>query len=241
MTRWLGTEVLTLTVASAPPRMTMRIPEKSRNPPRVTTKDGILSRAVIAPWRAPITPQQASAASIAAHHGQSGPGCWTSLKAITPPISATAPTERSTSARSRTTVSAIASTMYTVLSPKMYTRLLGRRKACSGVTIWKTTATTTMARITGRTPLLPLRIWSHQARKYWPSDWATRAGGMSAASTLASAVRSTVPAPVAAGVSPGSAVTRTSRFWPWPQPSPLADAEGSYGRPLAVPVVMYST
>ena len=56
---------------------------------------------------------------IAAHHGQSGPGCWTSLKAITPPISATAPTERSISPSSRTTVSAIASTMYTVLSPKI--------------------------------------------------------------------------------------------------------------------------
>ena len=97
----------------------MRMPEKSRNPPRLTTKDGILSRAVSVPWSAPITPQPTSAASTAAHHGQSAPGCWTSLKAITPPIIPTAPTDRSTSAMSRTTVSAIASTMYTVLSPKM--------------------------------------------------------------------------------------------------------------------------
>ena len=76
---------------------------------------------------APIAPQIANAASIAAHQGQFGPGCCTSLKAITPPISATAPVDRSTSASSRTIVSAIARIMYTVLSPKMYTRLLGRR------------------------------------------------------------------------------------------------------------------
>ena len=105
----------------------MRMPEKRRKPPRVTTKDGMRSSAVSAPWRAPNAPQIASAASIAAHHGQFGPGCCTSLKAIAPPISATAPTDRSTSAMSRTIVSAIARIMYTVLSPKMYTRLLGRR------------------------------------------------------------------------------------------------------------------
>ena len=97
----------------------MRIPENSRNPPKVTTNDGILSRAVNVPWRAPITPQATSAASTAAHHGQPSPGFWTSLKAITPPIIDTAPTERSISPRSKTTVSATASTMYTVLSPKM--------------------------------------------------------------------------------------------------------------------------
>ena len=54
---WLGTEVLRFTEESAPPRMTMRIPEKSRNPARVTTKDGIRSSAISAPWRAPIAPQ----------------------------------------------------------------------------------------------------------------------------------------------------------------------------------------
>src|SRR5258708_27498536 len=216
MTRWLGADELTLTVPLAPPRTTTRIPENRRNPPRLTTKDGILSRAISVPWRAPITPQIASAASTAAHHGQSGPGCWTSLKAITPPISATAPVDRSTSARSRTAVSAIASTMYTVLSPKMYTRLLGRRKACSGVMTSKTTATITMARTTGRTPLLPLRTRSHEALRYWPSDWAMSSGGTSAAATLASRVRSSVPAPaVPAGVSLWSAVTGTSRFWPY--------------------------
>src|SRR5690242_1171637 len=214
---WLGTAVLRLSVASAPPRMTMRIPENRRNPARVTTKEGIRSSDVSAPWTAPIAPQMASAARIAAHHGQFGPGCWTSLKAITPPIRATAPTDRSTSARSRTNVSAIASTMYTVLSPKMYTMLLGRRKACSGVMISKTTATITIARITGRTPLLPLRTRSNEPRRYWPSDWATSAGGTSAAATLASRVGSAVPAPtvVPAGVSPGSALTGTSRFWTW--------------------------
>ncbi len=75
MTFWLGSEVLRLTVESAPPRMMMRTPEKSRNPPRVETKDGTLSTAVSVPWRAPMAPQMASAASTAAHHGQSGPGC----------------------------------------------------------------------------------------------------------------------------------------------------------------------
>src|SRR5690242_16745002 len=230
---WLGTAVLRLTVESAPPRMTTRIPENRRNPPRVTTKDGIRSSAVSAPCRAPMPPQIASAASTAAHHGQSGPGCWTSLKAITPPISATAPTDRSTSARSRTTVSAIASTMYTVLSPKIYTRLLGRRKACSGVITSKTTATITMARTTGRTPLLPLRTRSHEPRRYWPSDWAMIPGGTSAAATLVSRVRSAVPAPaVPAGVSPGSALTGTSRFWPWVS----ALATGGRGRLVRPPV-----
>src|SRR5215472_1480239 len=207
MTSWLNSAVLRFTKPSAPPRTTTRIPEKRRNPARVTTKDGILSRAVSVPWRAPNTPQQTSAASMAAHHGQPAPGRCTSLKAITPPMSATAPTERSISPRSRTTVSAIASTMYTVLSPKIYTRLLGRRKACWGEMISKTTPTTTMARTTGRTPLSPLRSRSHQARRYWPSDWARSSGGTSAAASGA-AVRSTA---VPAGVSPGSAVTGLSR------------------------------
>src|SRR5260221_13239801 len=95
MTRWLGADELTLTVPLAPPRTTTRIPENRRNPPRVTTKDGILSRATSVPWRAPIRPQQASAPSIAAHHGQAGPAGWTSLKAITPPGSAPPPPDSS--------------------------------------------------------------------------------------------------------------------------------------------------
>src|SRR5579859_1200589 len=215
MTAWLESEVLRFTEPSAPPRTTMRMPENSRNPPRVTIKDGILSRAVSIPWRAPNTPQATSAAMMAAHHGQPAPGCWTSLKATTPPKSETAPTERSNSARSRTTVSAIASTMYTVLSPKIYTRLLGRRKLCSGVMIWKTTATTTMARTTGRTPLSPPRTRSHEARRYWPSDWARSSGGTSATDISGAATSATASASVwrgracafSAGGWPGSAVT----------------------------------
>src|SRR5260221_5437116 len=107
MTRWLGADELTLTVPLAPPRTTTRIPENRRNPPRATTKDGILSRAISVPWRAPITPQQASAASIADHHGQAGPGYWTSLQAITPPLSATAPSEMSISPKRHTNLSTI--------------------------------------------------------------------------------------------------------------------------------------
>src|SRR5579862_8007771 len=215
MTRWLGTAALTVKKPLAPPRMTTRIPEQRRNPARVTTKDWILSREDSVPWRAPIRPQTTTAAMIAAHQGQPGPGDWTSLKAITPPMSATAPTERSISARSRTTVSAIASTMYTVLSPKIYTRLLGRRKACSGVMIWNTTATITMAMTTGRTPLSPPRIRSNQARMYCPSDWARSSDGTSAAERSGAAASSIVPASaVLAGVSPGSAVPGVSRSWP---------------------------
>src|SRR5215831_4797715 len=221
MTRWLNFDVSRFTKPSAPPRTTMRIPENRRNPARVTMKDGILSRAVSVPWRAPNTPQQTSPARMAAHQGQ----LCTSLKAITPPISATAPTERSISPRSRTTVSAIASTMYTVLSPKIYTRLLGRRKACSGVIISKTTPTTTMARTTGRTPLSPLRSRSHQARRYWPSDWARSSGGTSAAASGA-AVRSS------AGVSPGSAVTGVSRSGAMGS-ALAAGGSGRLGRPPA--------
>src|SRR5580704_15336723 len=210
MTSWLNFDVSRFTEPSAPPRTTMRIPEKRRNPARVTTKDGILSRAVSIPWRAPNTPQAASPASMAAHHGQ----LCASLKAITPPISATAPTERSISARSRTTVSAIASTMYTVLSPKIYTRLLGRRKECWGVMIWKVTATTTMARSTGRTPLSPPRTLSHQARRYWLSDWATSSRTSAAASGADVRSAAVVVSDSTAAVSPGTVVTGSSPSGP---------------------------
>src|SRR5215469_11619975 len=229
MMRWLTSEELRFTEPSAPPRRTTRIPEKRRNPARVTMKDGILSRAVSVPWTAPNRPQQTSAASMAAHHGQPGPGC-TSLKAITPPISATAPTERSISARSRTTVSAIASTMYTVLSPKMYTRLLGRRKECSGVMIWKVTATTTMARITGRTPLSPLRTLSHQARRYWPSDWAVSSWTSAAASRAAVRSAAGVVSGSTAAVSPGTVVTGTSPSGPMGS-ALVTGGSGRVGRP----------
>src|SRR6478672_3957282 len=230
MTRWLGAEELTLTVPLAPPRTTTRIPEKSRNTPRLTTKDGILSRAVSVPVKAPIRPQPTSAASIAAHHGQPSPGCWTSLKAITPPKSATAPTERSISARSRTTVSAIASTMYTVLSPKIYTRLLGRRKECWGVMIWKVTATTTMARSTGRTPLSPLRTLSHQAWRYWLSDWATSSRTSAAASGADVRSAAVMVSGSTAAVSPGTVVTGSSPSGPMGS-ALVTGGSGRLGRP----------
>ena len=102
---------LTPTEPFAPPRMTTRIPRKSKKPPRVTTNDGILSRAAKVPWMAPTTPQHARATRMAAHHGQPGLGRWTSWKAMTPPRRATAPMDRSISPRSRTTISAIARTM----------------------------------------------------------------------------------------------------------------------------------
>src|SRR6516225_10218090 len=230
MTRWLNCEVSRSTNPSAPPRTTTRIPEKRRNPARVTMKDGILSRAVSVPWRAPNTPQMASAASIAAHHGQPAPGRCTSLKAITPPISATAPTERSISARSRTTVSAIASTMYTVLSPKIYTRLLGRRKECSGVMISKVTATTTMASSTGRTPLSPLRTLSHHARRYWPSDWAVSSRTSAVASRAAVRSAAAVVSGSVAAVSPGTVVTGTSPSGPTGS-ALVTGGSGRLGRP----------
>src|SRR5215472_4163187 len=109
--------------------------------------------------------------------------------------------------------------------------------------ISNTTATTTMPRITGRTPLSPLRTRSHQARRYWPSDWARSSGGTSAAAASGAAVRSAAIAAsaVPARVSAGSAVTGISRSRPWAQPSPLADPAGSNGCPPELPVVMYST
>src|SRR5580700_3323857 len=144
-------------------------------------------------------------------------------------MSATAPTERSISAMSRTSVSAIASTMYTVLSPKIYTRLLGRRKACWGVMIWKTTATTTMAMSTGRTPLSPPRTLSHQARRYWPSDWATSSRTSAAASGAAVAVRSgaVVPATIISVAVVSAEVWPGSGIWPGSGVSPESAATGT--------------
>ncbi len=67
-----------------------------------------------------MNPQQTSVIRIAAHQGQLGPGSTcTSLKAIVPPRSATEPMERSISPSNRTEISAVASTTYTVLRPKM--------------------------------------------------------------------------------------------------------------------------
>src|SRR5215469_7031540 len=82
-------------------------------------------------------------------------------------------------------------------------------------------ATIAIPRTTGRTPLSPLRTRTHQARKYWPSDWARSSGGTSAAARSA-AVGSiiTPPCPVPVGVSPGSAVKETSDTGHAPCPAP---------------------
>ena len=130
--------------------------------------EGILSRATSVPWRAPQAEQASNAAMIAAHHGQFAPLGCTSSTTTTLPSTMTRPTERSTSARSRAKISAIASTMYTVLCSKRLTRFCGDRNF--EFAIWKLMATTTMAMTTGSTPLLPLRTRSHQALAYWPSD-----------------------------------------------------------------------
>ena len=53
-----------------------------------------------------------------------------------------------------------------VLSWKRYTRLLGRRKAFSGVVISKMAATATKPTTTGMIPLSPLLTRSHQPRRY---------------------------------------------------------------------------
>src|SRR5215472_4578892 len=97
-----------------------------------------------------------------------------------------------------------------VLCSNRLTRFSGDRNV--GFAIWKLTATTTMARTTGRTPLSPLRTRSHQARRYWPSDWARSSGGTSAAAASGAAVRSVAIAAsaVPAGVSPGPAVSGMS-------------------------------
>src|SRR5215469_15522468 len=84
--------------------------------------------------------------------------------------------------------------------------------------IWKLTATTTMASTTGSTPLSPPRTRSHQARRYWLSDWASSSGGTSTAAASGAAVRSTsVPtAAVCAGVSPALAVRSDTSHAPAP-------------------------
>src|SRR6516165_5392002 len=82
-----------------------------------------------------------------------------------------------------------------VLCSNRLTRFSGDRNV--GFAIWKLTATTTMARTTGRTPLSPPRTRAHQARRYWPSDWATSSGGTSAAASWAAVRSDTVVASVA--------------------------------------------
>src|SRR3984957_20067367 len=85
--------------------------------------------------------------------------------------------------------------------------------------IWKLTATTTMARTTGRTPLLPPRTRAHEARRYWPSDWATSSGGTSTAASSAAVRSATIVASVApAGVSLESLVTSDTAHASTPAP-----------------------
>src|SRR5262252_2336256 len=193
-------------LTSAPLRTMIDTPSRISSPPSVTMNDGILSRATRDPWMAPTAEHASNAAMIATHHGQLRPVGCTSSATTTLPKAMTRPTERSISPRSRAKISAIASTMYMVLCSNRLTRFCGDRNA--GFAIWKLTATTTMARTTGRTPLSPLRTRSHQARRYWPSDWARSSGGTSAAAASGAAVRSVAIAAsaVPAGVSPGPAV-----------------------------------
>src|ERR1700729_3953216 len=197
-------------LTSDPPRTMIATPSRISSPPRVTMNDGIFSRATNHPWMAPNPEQASNATMIAAHHGQSAPLGCTSLATTTLLSAMTKPTERSISARSRAKISAIASTMYTVLCSKRLTRFCDDRNF--EFAIWKLTATTTMARTTGRTPLSPLRTRSHQARRYWPSDWARSSGGTSAVATSGAAVRSTTVLVSAVPVegSPEPAVTGVS-------------------------------
>src|SRR6516164_7289855 len=208
---------------SEPPRTMIATPSRISSPPRVTMNDGIFSQATSDPWMAPTAEQASNAAMIAAHHGQLGPIGCTSWATTTLPNPMTRPTERSISPRRRAKISAIASNMYTVLCSKRLTRFCGDRNF--GFATWKLTATTTMASTTGRTPLSPLRTRSHQARRYWPSDWARSSGGTSATAAWGAAVRSaTVPAPaVPAGVSPGSAVRGVSDTGHAPGPGQPVD------------------
>ena len=171
--------------------------------------DGIFSRATSVPWMAPTAAQASNVAMIAAHHGQFAPVGCTSSATTTLPSPMTRPTDRSISPRSRTKISAIASSMYTVLCSKRLTRFSADRNF--EFAIWKPTATTTRPRITGRTPLLPPRTRSHEARTYSPSDWAMQLGrdiGRGDRGVEGQVGRPGTAVP--AGVLPGSAVTGTS-------------------------------
>ena len=162
-------------LTSDPPRTMMATPSRISSPPRVTMNDGIRSRATSVPWMTPTAAQASSVTMIAAHHGQFAPVGWTSSATMTLPSPMTRPTDRSISPRSRAKISAIASSMYTVLCSKRLTRFCADRNF--EFAIWKPTATTTRPRITGRTPLSPPRTRSQEARMYWPSVWAVGSAG----------------------------------------------------------------
>ena len=122
--------------------------------------DGILSRATSVPWMKPTAAQASNVTMIAAHHGQFAPLGCTSSATTTLPSPMTRPTDRSISPSRRAKISAIASSMYTVLCSNRLTRFCADRNF--EFAIWKATATTTRPRITGSTPLLPLRTWSQR-------------------------------------------------------------------------------
>ena len=179
--------------------------------------DGILSRATSVPKKAPTAQQASNVTMIAAHHGQFALVGCTSSATTTLLSPMTRPTERSISPRSRAKISAIANSMYILLCSKRLTRFCADRNF--EFAIWKLMATTTMARTTGRTPLLPPRTRAHEARRYWPSDWATSSGGTSAAASWAAVRSATIVASVApAGVSLESAVTSDTGHAPTTTP-----------------------
>src|SRR6266516_3771295 len=170
-------------LTSDPPMTIIATPSRISSPPRVTMNDGIFSRATSDPWMAPPAEQASNAAMVAAHHGQFAPPGCTSSATTTAPSAMTRPTDRSISPRSRAKISAIASTMYTVLCSKRLTRFSADRN-CEFAT-WKLTATTTMARTTGRTPLLPLRTWGRRigavlTEEKGTEQYAAQAGGRGA-------------------------------------------------------------
>src|SRR5713101_3069374 len=173
-------------------------PLKMRNPASVTTNEGIPSRVMIVPWRAPTAKQKASAAMIAAHHGQLVVTGWTSWTAITAPHAPTKPIDRSISPSRRANVSAIASTMNTALCWKRLTRLPADRNTWFGLITSKTTKIATRPRTTGSTPLWPFRTRATYARAYSPKVWATSSGGTSACAAGAA---------VRAGASSGAAIS----------------------------------
>src|SRR5579859_1905364 len=109
-----------------------------------------------------------------------------------------------------------------VLCSKRLTRFCADRNF--EFAIWKLMATTTMASTTGRTPLLPLRTRAHEARRYWPSDWATSSGGTSIAASAAAVRSATIVASAApAGVSLESAVTSDTGHAPTTAPRQHVD------------------
>src|SRR2546425_4878520 len=98
--------------------------------------------------------------------------------------------DRSISPRRMTKSSPIARTMKTALCGNRLTRFPAERKTLCGLIAWKTIVMMSKARMTGRTPLSPLRILVSQARNHSPNDWATSSGGTSRVAASAAAVGS---------------------------------------------------